>query len=255
MENVFERLHELDAKPNRTLIGAFNRYFTPKNLKYELLIKEGVRPCFFSGDIERPGKIVTVSLNPAYTPVVTEREQGNRGFKDWYNFCRSRFEQYGSDQEVHTIFKNLFKVIAPPEVWDTAGKRKYLQDHLLNLDWCYYYSEKFPSFTLSELEPSLQQSIRSEWDETLGWLIKVAQPRYILAHGRAIQDWVKRSTEGLKMVLQLENSRHKTCKLLEGHLKGTTIPLYYLEHFINVVNQNSTLERINRYVNRVEHMA
>ena len=151
MENVFERLHELDSKPNRTLIEEFNHHFTAKNPKYKLLVKDGVRPCFFSGDIETPGKIVTVSLNPAYTPGATEEEQGNRGFKDWYSSCRSRFKQYGSDQEVHTIFKNLFKVIAPPEVWNTPEKRKYLQDHLLNLDWCYYYSEKFPSFALNEL--------------------------------------------------------------------------------------------------------
>ena len=255
MENVFERLLELDAKPNLTLIEAFNRHFAAKNPKYELLIKEGVRPCFFSGDIEKPGKIVAVSLNPAYTPDVTEREQGNRGFKDWYNFCRFRFEQYESDPKLHTIFKNLFKLIASPEKWDMAGKRKYLQDQLLNLDWCYYYSEKFPSVTLDILPVGLQQGIRSEWDKTLTWLIEVAQPRYIFAHGRAIQDWVKRSAEGLKTVLQLENSRHKACELSQGQLKGTTIPLYYLEHFINVVNQNSTLERINRYVNRVEHTA
>jgi hypothetical protein len=255
MEIVIERLHELDAKPNLTLIEAFNRYFAAKNLKYELLIKEGVRPCFFSGDIETPGKIVTVSLNPAYKRGVTETEQSGMSFKEWYNHCRLRFNRYKSDRQLHPIFKNLFKVIAPPEVWDTAGKRKYLQDHLLNLDWCYYYSEQFPSFALSKLESSLQQSIRGEWDKTLDCLIAVAQPRYIFVHGRAIQDWVDRSTEGLKTVLRLENSRHKACELFEGQLKGTTIFLYYLEHFINVVNQNSTLERINRYVNRVEHTA
>jgi hypothetical protein len=255
MENVFERLHELDAKPNRTLIEAFNRQFTPKNPKYELLVKEGVRACFFSGDIETPGKIVTISLNPAYKRGVTETEQNGMSFKEWYSHCRLRFNRYESDRRLHAIFKNLFKVIAPPEVWDTEGKRKYLQDHLLNLDWCYYYSEQFPSVVLSKLESGLQQSIRSEWDETLGWLIEVAQPRYIFAHGRAIKDWVKRSADDLKTVLQLENTQHKPCKLLEGNLKGTAIPLYYLEHFINVVNQNSTLERISRYVNRVDHMA
>lgn len=100
MQSVFERLLELDAKPNRTLIEGLNRHFIAKNPKYELLVKEGVRPCFFSGDIETPGKVVTVSLNPAYTPGVTEKEQGNMSFKDWYSYCRLRFEQYDSDQEL-----------------------------------------------------------------------------------------------------------------------------------------------------------
>lgn len=146
-------------------------------------------------------------------------------------------------------------MIAPPEVWDTAGKRKYLQDHLLNLDWCYYYSEQFPSFALKELESSLKESIRSEWDKTLDWLIEVAQPRYIFVHGRAMKEWVKDSVTGLGKVLELQNSRGQPCKLFEGKLTGKIIPVYYLEHFINAVNQSSTLERINRYVNQMEQRA
>lgn len=251
MQRVFERLQELDGTPDRALIDDYNQYFGSKDPKYRLVVSSKVRPCFFSGDIEIPGKIVTVSLNPAYRPQATEAEQAKAGmrFDDWYKYCQFRFIKYTSDSKVHSVFKNLFKVIAPPEKWATEDKRDYLQKNLLNLDWCYYYSEGFPSFDLDKLPPPLQRGIEA-WDTNLNWLIKAAAPRYIFVHGQAMHAWVTRTTPNLAPVMELVNSRHQPCRLFTGKLAGTSISVYYLEHFINVVNQNTTLERINRFVNK-----
>jgi hypothetical protein len=250
MQRVFERLQALDATPNQALIDAYNQHFGRKNPKYQLIVSEKVRPCFFSGDIESPGNVVTISLNPAYSPQVTEAEQAEAGviFADWYNHCRFRFRLYPSDAAVHQVFRNLFKIIAPPETWPTEGKRSYLQAHLLNLDWCYYYSEQFPSIDLAKLPPSLRHGIE-EWDTNLYELIKSAIPRYIFVHGQAMQAWVNRTTSHLEPVMELVNSRRQPCRLFMGKFAGTSTSAYYLEHFINVVNENTTLKRINRFVN------
>lgn len=249
MQNIFKKLQALDETPNHTLIDAYNQHVARQNFNYRLIVNTQVRPCFFSGDLETPGKVVTISLNPAYTPQVTEAEQAGMNFAEWYYYCRFRFNHYASDAAVHTIFKNLFKVIAPPTLWSGADKRLYLQEHLLNLDWCCYYSEQFPSFALAKLPNHLQRSICDAWDTNLYWLIEQAAPRAIFVHGQAMQDWVSRSAVDLKPVMQLTNSRRQPCQFFQGRLAGTAIPFYYLEHFINVVNQNTTLERINRFIN------
>lgn len=249
--SVFNKLKELDATPDLALIEEYNQHFKKRrNPNYRLIVREQVRPCFFSGDIEAPGKVVTVSLNPKYSPDKTKDEQKKVGhsFEDWYYYCRFRFKKYESDASVHSVFKNLFKVIAPPEKWKT-DKRDYLQKNLLNLDWCYYYSKEFPSFDLDKLPPHLQSKIRESWDTNMQLLIEVAAPRYIFVHGRAMKAWFESNTDNRKPVMKLENSRRQPCHLFMskfGKFKGTTI--FYLEHFINLVNQNITLKKINRMI-------
>ncbi|MFN8488106.1 MAG: hypothetical protein U0350_10970 [Caldilineaceae bacterium] len=250
MQVIFERLRELDSAPNQILIDAFNRRFATKNPKYRLISNEQVRPCFFTGDIESPGRIVSVSLQPAYTLGATEDRQAGKSFQDWYDYCRFRFTLYESEQQVHSVFKNLFKVIAPPDIWATASKREYLQAHLVNLDWCCYYSESFPTFKLSSLPSGLQRLICTDWDERLRWLIEIAAPQYIFAHGKALEEWANRSSSGLVRAMRLESSLNQPCYLFEGMLAGTSTPIYYLEHFINQVNENETLQRVGRYANR-----
>lgn len=248
MSTTFDLLQTLDATPNWSLINTFNAYFAIKNPKYKLIVNDRVRPCFFSGDLEVPGKIITVSLNPSYTPGVTEARQTGMDFAAWYNYCRFRFTNYQSESEISTVFKNLFKVIVPPTMWTTANKRQYLQTHLLNLDWCCYYSEKFPSITLNKLPSYLQEAIAATWDTTLSLLVETAQPRYIFIHGRPLRAWMIRNTTNLQSVMQLKNSRGQRCALWKGRFLNTVIPVYYLEHFINGVNQNSTLARIHKYI-------
>ena len=169
-------------------------------------------------------------------------KQTGMSFRVWYDFCRLRFARYPSDRTLHTIFKNLFKVLAPPEVWSAMDRRTYFQAHLLNLDWCPYRSERFPSLALDRLPSDLQMRISATWDANLCGLIDIAAPRYLLIHGQAIQAWVNRNIVGLMAILQLENSRGQPCQLHSGQLAGTAIPVYYLEHCINVVNRNTTLE-------------
>lgn len=248
MKDIRKYLQEVDANPNHFLIEAFNKYIA-KDDNQKLIIKENVRPCFFSGNLEKPGKVVTISLNPAYEPGKTETAQEGKSFSEWYKYCLFRFARYDADTEIHAVFKNLFKVIAPPEEWRNLNKRKFLQENLVNLDWCYYYSRNFPSFTIRDLPQNLQVEMKNDFDETLLLMIEIAAPRRIFVHGQAISDWVHRSTSDLVSALELKNSYGKKCRLFEGKLTDTTTHVYYLEHFINIVNRNSTLEKINRYIN------
>lgn len=250
MNNIQAYLQKLDAEPNRALIDAYNQQFAKKNSKYELLVEDNIRPCFFSGNIEEPGKVITISLNPAYNPGKTEAAQEGKDFLAWYDYCLYRFDIYPSDKKIHAVFKNLLKVIAPPEKWDALDKRKFLQANMLNLDWCYYYSENFPSIKIDTLPLNLANQIRNSFDKTLLWMIKVAAPRMIFVHGKAIHEWVINNTHNLKTALVVNNSYGRDCRLFGGTLKNTSIPVYYLEHFINVVNRNASLKQINEYVNR-----
>lgn len=251
-KQTFEQLRTLDEMPNQMLIDSFNYQFARKNDNYRLIVNENVRPCFFSGDIETKGKIVTGSLNPSYTRQNTEEEQAGMNFAEWYEFCRFRFKRYESDSIIHSTFKNLFKVITPQTIWNTTDKREYLQTNLLNLDWCFYYSKKFPSINFSNLPENLRYNICETWEKNLNWLINISEPRYIFVHGKSIQNWVNRNTTELKCVMQLKNSRKQPCSLFEGKFANTAIPVYYLEHFINVANETITLERINYFINSGE---
>lgn len=82
MQTTFTHLQTLDATPDHPLIDAYNHYVARKNPTYRLIVNQQVRPCWFSGDIGEPGKVVTISLNPAYTPGVTEAEQADMSFHD-----------------------------------------------------------------------------------------------------------------------------------------------------------------------------
>jgi len=248
MDSIFHRLKELDSNPNWQLIDDYNRQFGTKQPKYRLIVNEQIRPCFFSGDVESTGKVVTISLNPAYKPGVTEVEQGEMDFEEWYRFCQNRFMEYERDEDVHLLFKNLFKLIAPPLSWKSIDKREYLQSNLLNLDWCYYYSENFPSFDITKLPQSLQQQIAESLDRTLSWLINQVSPRYIFVHGRAMQSWVEQHSEDLEAGIQVRSS-NGPCQLFQGRYVNSSVRIYYLEHFINRANANTTLEQLNEYVN------
>ena len=96
MQPIFTRIQTLDATPDQSLVTAYNHHVARNNPKYQLIVNDQVRPCFFSGDIEQPGKVVTISLNPAYTPKITEAEQAGMSFREWYDFCRLRFARYPS---------------------------------------------------------------------------------------------------------------------------------------------------------------
>ena len=248
MESIFERLERLDAEPNWRLINKYNQHFASNQLKYQLIANNQVRPCFFTGDVESGGKVVSISLNPAYTPGATEAEHAGIDFKGWYRFCQNRFLEYERESEVHSIFKNLFKLIAPPATWNTVDKREYLQENLLNLDWCCYYSENFSSFAVMRLPQDLRKLILETFDTTLSWLIEQSKPRYIFVHGRAMQSWVDRHAEDFEHAIMLQ-SNNGPCRLYMGRYLNSSVRMYYLEHFINRANKNTTLKRLNQYLN------
>jgi hypothetical protein len=234
-----EILRQIDANPNIDAINEFN-----SSTKLRLIVKKDVRPCFFTGNIEQTGKIVTISLNPKYTPEETEREQHGKNFDEWYNFCIERFIQYKSPKDVHNIFKNLRKIVVPMQEWKQGDPRLDLQRDLINLDWCPYYAEKFQTFQSNQLPASLQSWIETVWEHTLNQLLRISSPRCIFVHGKSIEGWVRDHSSNLISIDYVENSYRQKCQLWEGTLNGTRI--LYLEHFINVVNRMDTLDQIGK---------
>jgi hypothetical protein len=243
-------LKYIDENPNHEFINEFNRRFGDNDSKFKLILEENVRPCFFSGNLHEESRIITISLNPAYNPGITEKAQEGKNFEEWYTYCLNRFDIYQNDKQIHSVFKNLFKVIAPEEEWEKLSKRKYLQENMVNLDWCYYYSENFPTIRTNELPEKFRRDIQNAFDKPLLKLIDYAKPRYIFVHGKTMNDWVLRNVNGLAEVLKVPNRNKKMSRLYEGKLTEKAIPVYYLEHFINYTNSNVAIKRINEYINQ-----
>jgi hypothetical protein len=127
-------------------------------------------------------------------------------------------------------------------------KKKFLQKHLVNLDWCNHYSRRFPTFDESKWKSTLGPDIRRLWDEPLEYMVRIAKPVCIFAHGRSLEQWVKRNVAetDLTEVTPLKNSRNQACQLMRGsYALDTTIPVWYLTHFISCANKNETLRQIN----------
>ena len=242
---IRDHLRTLHESQDHALAELFNEHVARGNRKFKL--RTDALRCHFSGDIEKPGKAVTISLNPAYS-ARTNAEQRGKSFDQWYEHCRGRFEKYERDQEIHSMFKNLFKVIVPPNEWGERDKRSTLQAHLLNLDWCPYYSTAFPTIVTKKLPEDLQRKMANEWDATLSLMVKVAQPRYIFVHGRVMSAWAEQHIRRQERVLTVKNSRGKPCQLRRGRFKD--VPAYYLEHFINVVNNDKALRQISEAMPR-----
>ena len=46
----------------------------------------------YTGFLERRGKVVTVSLNPAYSRDTEEQDCACKTFREWYEYCRFRLK-------------------------------------------------------------------------------------------------------------------------------------------------------------------
>jgi hypothetical protein len=227
--------------------ASYNSHFASKNKKFKLIVNKNVRPCFFSGDIETKGKIVTISLNPKYTTEYTENEQANMSFVEWYDFCRFRFERYESPS-IHKTFNKLFKAIAPTSLWQNIDKRNYLQDNVVNIDWCFYFSQNFPTIDFDKMPEDLCLNIHKAWDENLNWLISKNNPRHIFAHGKSIQHWIAETSNKTEHIMEIK-SRRGNCSLLRGEFMDTKIPIFYLTHSVINVNENLSFEKISNFIN------
>ncbi|GEM_PF-2235390 len=234
------RLRYIDENPDTAAVDEFNRA-----TRNQLMVNNNVRPCFFTGNIQETGKIVTISLNPRYTPNVTEEEQQNMTFDQWYDFCKNRFAEYSAPGDVHTVFRNLWKVIIPINDWRIENCRADLQRKLINLDWCPYYSQYFRTFEQNGLGPRLIHWINTVWDETLAQLLNQCKPLCVFVHGRSMQTWVNEHCRDLVLIRSVR-TRNNQCGLWQGTLQD--IRMFYLEHFINNANSNATLNEIGGIV-------
>ncbi len=200
---------------------------------------ENIFPCFFTGNILSEKSIVTISLNPKYDEQTTRNEQGD-DFNLWLDKCLSRFNNYKTDKSLHKIWKNLAKVIFTDEERRNCLRSK-LQNKLVNLDWCFYYSKKFTTLA----QNAENQDVYELFDKNLNKLLKKINPKVIFAHGKSLNNWFRSNSTDIEEILELEHGS-KTYKLFSGCLNNLSIPVIYQEWFINRGNKNTNLEQVRK---------
>ncbi len=232
-----KRILEIHRETISSEVTLFNQYYN----RYPL-VTDSLLPCHFTGDIEEIGKIVVISLNPKYTPECTEHEQNGCSLEEWYDFCRNRFKEYPCDISVNRTFKNLRKLLIVQDRWGEHTCRFDLQKALINIDWCPYYSRRFPTI-YPERVPDDVKLMLDRWDKVLDELIGIAEPKLLFVHGKTMENWVTKRVE-LQEICDLENDRGNSSHVWEGQFMG--VRLVYLEHGITVVGNNRALARLGR---------
>jgi len=232
--NIRKRILEIHKESISADVAPFNRIYK----KYPL-INEAIIPCHFSGDIEAAGKIVTISLNPKYTSECTENEQSGFSLDEWYDFCRYRFSNYPCDTAVHRTFKNIRKLFVPPHQWRESSCRSDLQQSLVNLDWCPYYSGRFP--TISPDRPAIVGEMMKRWDKVLDEMVHIVKPPLIFVHGKTMESWVSERVV-LKKLCVLKTDRGNRSHVWHGQFNQ--VPLVYLEYGITQVGNNDALAQL-----------
>ena len=232
-----------DYSISSSTIDEFNIFH--KNPDHQL--RKDIRPCYFSGNILRDGLIAVLSLNPKYTQRITEAEHHGLDDDAWHNHSINRFMRYPRDQDINRIFKDIWKIVQP-DGHSYSSVREGLQATTINLDWCPYYSQQFPTISFDKYPLSLQKAISTEWTDRLARLVSSIKPRLIFAHGRAQQHWVNRYAHSLKPVTQVHCFKGD-CTLWSGSFNRT--PLIYLEHFISHANRADTVANIRRSIKSI----
>lgn len=203
LQPIWERS---DSERER-IINLMNTFF---NLKGFDSLKN-LPPCFFSGNIKSQGRIFLLTANPKFTPKSTPKEIKQHAmsnttqwdFTRWTDYCLNRFLKYKKEQKVHSIYKEAIKVILDCSSMEELRKvygdsRIVLQDNLINLDWCPYYSFSFSSskFSLKNLhkQNAEYEKVISEislWNELLLEAISLNQPKYVLVFGKNYDYWLR----------------------------------------------------------------
>ncbi|PWI46993.1 hypothetical protein CEE45_13905 [Candidatus Heimdallarchaeota archaeon B3_Heim] len=203
LRSIWERS---DSERER-IINLMNSFF---NLKGSNSLVN-LPPCFFSGNIKSQGRIFLLTANPKFTPISTPNEIKQHAmtkstrwdFTRWTDYCLNRFLKYKKEQEVHPIYKEAIKVILDcssiKELRRKFGdSRIVLQNNLINLDWCPYYSSSFSSskFPLQILhkQKAEYENVSSEislWNELLLDAISLNQPKYVLVFGKNYDFWLR----------------------------------------------------------------
>lgn len=232
--NYFENIY--NNPPIELLKGFETKYNTN-------LYHSEVFPCFFTGNLSLKNPIVTISLNPKYDNG-KEKEQGDN-FKTWVQNCEKGFERYKDDKSLHSIWKNLAKVFFSKEERNAGNDavKKLLQKNVVNLDWCYYYSQNFPS-----IKSNVDNELFNLFNININKLIRDLNPKFIFVHGRALEFWFYNFCDNINEELLLTHG--SKYKVLSGKLKNSNTPVFFQEWFINRGNAESNLETIRALINK-----
>lgn len=237
LSQYFENLY---LNPPIELIKAFN------SQKGSDLYYENVFPCFFTGNLDLKNPLVSISLNPKYDDNKTN-EQGNN-FMNWLDGCLNGFISYPNDKSLHPIWKYLVKVFFSDEQRKT-DIRELLQDNVINIDWCYYYSRNFPTISTEELGNSKKNHIYKLFDDNLRKLISYIQPKLIFIHGKSLKNWYYFNCTNICHEVTLKHG-NKSYKVFSGVLQGMNVPVIYQEWFINRGNRKENLDMVRSIIER-----
>ena len=242
MKNVIDYCKSLYNNPPRELLDQYN--ILQKNPDNKL-IYQNVFPCFFTGNIKKKNSFLTVSLNPKFDGNTKYSQCGN--FNDWFDYCINRFDKYETDAEVHRVFKNLLKILFSDQEIKRSSKRKLLQENLVNIDWCYYYSKKFRTVDKKYFNDNGLIKLYQKFNDNLDCFIKITNPQCIFMHGKSFEDIANDIMTGMKTFGKYNHGK-KTYELKHGFYKKTNIKIFYQTHFINNVNKNANLEKIRKFI-------
>ena len=207
-------------------------------LRVKLYSRE-VFPAFFYGNLNLKRPIITISLNPKWDKDKAI-EQGNN-FDNWLNDCMKGFLNYPTDKSMHTIWKNLVKVIRPDNLREAITLREILFENIVNIDWCYYYSKQFPTLN----EEQLRLTLSKKFDENLEKIFSWIHPRAIFIHGRSFATWFNTNCNNIVEELTLSHGDQEY-KVLSATFSKNKIPVVYQEWFVNRGNKNENLEAVRR---------
>ena len=243
MKNVKNYCRDFQRKPPKDLLNKYNS-LQKRNLDYKLMYKE-LFPCFFTGNINKKNSYLTISLNPKLDNQTRKDQRGD--FNAWFDFCLNRFENYETESAVHFIFKNLLKLFFTDQEIKRSCKRKLLQENLINIDWCPYYSKKFVTTGKLFFEKNGIIELYEIFNKNLNEFIKFTKPRCIFIHGKSFDELANEIMPNVITKIEL-NHGDRPYEERYGYYKKTKIPVFYQTHFINRANKNENLEEIRKFI-------
>ncbi|MBN2077456.1 MAG: hypothetical protein JW838_00725 [Spirochaetes bacterium] len=243
MKNVRDYCRSLHNNPPRKLLDKYNiLQINPDNK----LIYQNVFPCFFTGNIKKKNSIMTISLNPKFDGHTKHSQCGN--FNAWFDYCINRFDKYETEGEVHRVFKNLLKIFYSDQELKRSSKRQLLQENLVNIDWCYYYSKRFRTFKKKFFNDNGLIELYEKFNDNLDYFVKLIKPQCIFIHGKSFDDVASEIITDMKNHGKKFKHGKRTYELKYGFYKKTQIPIFYQTLFINSANKNINLEDIRLFI-------
>lgn len=220
------------------------------NSNFTHLYHKETFPCFFTGDFNLSKPIVTISLNPKYD--IGKKEEQGDDFQNWLLGCSNGFAAYNSDKNLHLIWKNLSKVFFSNLERESSELHSLLQKNVVNLDWCYYYSNRFPTLGIKELDHPIRKRLYESFNANIRFLLRQLNPRLIFLHGKTLSFLFDELVSDHDTLHQF-NHGSKSYKVLFGFESELRIPVIYQEWFINRGNKTANIASLNESIQQILH--